>query len=70
MIELILGQVEARVSDTQNMPGGKLLQVRDPQSGIIVSIPLDEASAKALAAGLMSGIVIANGPLPKNGKIN
>lgn len=69
MLQIHLNNVQVAVQPAPGAPGMKLLIFVDPQSGIQVIVPLDEATAKNMAAMLTAGIVIASGPVPKNGKV-
>lgn len=59
-MEIILHQAQIRIGDLPN--GGKVIQFITPQ-GIVVTAHLDEQAAKTVAAGLGSGLIVANGPL-------
>lgn len=53
---------------TLNTPNGavpgKMLLLQDTQSGILVQVPLDEASARGIAAGLTGIVVATPGQVP------
>ena len=59
-MEIILHQAQIRIADLPN--GGKIIQFITPQ-GIVITAHLDEQGAKTVAAGLGSGLIVANGPL-------
>lgn len=67
MLQIVVTQAQYQVTDMTGAPGGKILQFRTGD-GIEITIPLDEKSAKSIAAALGSGIIIASGPLQTNGK--
>jgi hypothetical protein len=59
MITINLAQIQYGVQPQPD--GSKILAFADQQSGIQVLIPLDEASASKIAAGLStSGVVLAD----------
>lgn len=64
MISLVLHMVDAQVNRQPN--GMLVLALRDPESGIVVSLPMDERSAETLAANLRApGLAVERTwPLP------
>ena len=61
-MEIILSNAQIQVLDAPN--GGKVLRFLTP-AGIVVTVPMDERAAKAIAAALSTGLIVANGPLPR-----
>jgi hypothetical protein len=59
MIEIVVTEAEVVVSNWPVVPGGKVL-IFKTKTGIQVSVPMDENAARIVAAGLTSGIIIAN----------
>lgn len=70
MIRIVMEQIQFQVGDLAGAPGGKLLEFRDPQSGLTVTIPLDANAARLVGSQLSTGLIVASGPLPANGKVN
>lgn len=59
-MEILLQQAQVSISDHPVLSGGKILQFIET-TGTVVTIPLSEEAARKIAAGLTSGLVIANG---------
>lgn len=64
MIEIHLSQV--LISTGVGPNGTKVLVADDAKSGIRVLIPMDEQSARAIAAALSSGLLVTS-KVPGNG---
>jgi len=54
---------EALVSVGTGPDGNKVMVAIDKQSGLRVVLPLTEQGAKAIAAALSTGLIVASGPL-------
>jgi chloramphenicol O-acetyltransferase len=61
-MEIVLNEAQITIGDIPGQPGFKFLQFIT-QQGIKVTVPLNEQAARAIAAGLTSGLLIASGPL-------
>lgn len=68
-MNIVMENVQVQVGDLPGVPGGKMLQFRDQQSGVVVSIPLMAEAARIVASGLTSGLIVTD-KLPPNGKVN
>ena len=60
-MEIVLNNCQVQVGQGPN--GIKLLQFLDPNSKIIVTIPLTQDAARSIGAALSTGLIVAQGPL-------
>ncbi len=59
-MEIVIQNAQVSIVDHPALPGGKVLQFIE-STGNIVTIPLSDESARKIAAGLTSGLIVANG---------
>ena len=60
-MEILLNNCQVQIGVAPN--GLKILQFLDPNSKIVVTVPLTLEAARSIGAALSTGLVIASGPL-------
>ena len=67
-MEIVLMGAQVQIGTAPN--GHKVLQFRDRQSGIVVTVPIDPEAARTIGAALSSSVYVAQGPLPQATKVS
>jgi hypothetical protein len=62
-MEIILNQCQMTVIDIPGQEGMKVVRFTT-QQGIVVSVPMSQEAARALATQLTTGLIVATGPIP------
>lgn len=65
---IVMDNATAAVGHTPD--GGRLLQITDAKSGIVVQVPLPAEAARSIGAALSTSLIVAGAALPANGGQN